>query len=96
VVRQPYPVAVRLCWVLGERWPEIDAAYYQIRLLRERPHRLANLVYTWCVERIGDQEALDEWKQELVDLLPWQDAQSEAAAESESESFMDMQAKGAG
>jgi hypothetical protein len=51
------------------------------------------LVYAWAIERV-DPEKLDDWEQELVDLLPWQDSQSEAAAEIESESFMSMQAKG--
>lgn len=31
-----------------------------------------------------------------MDLLPWQDSQSESAASMESESFMNMQSKGGG
>jgi hypothetical protein len=94
VVRPPYPAVVRLCALAAERWAELDAAYYQITLLRQRPHRFLNLVYAWAIERV-DPEKLDDWNQELVDLLPWQDSQSEAAASMESESFMNMQAKGA-
>jgi hypothetical protein len=51
------------------------------------------LVYSWCIERV-DPESLDDWEAELVDLLPWQDSSSEAAANMESESFMNMMAKG--
>jgi hypothetical protein len=53
----------------------------------------ANFVYAWCIERVPSDE-LDDWKAELVDLLPWQDSASEAAVELESESFMNMMAKG--
>lgn len=93
MVRPPYPVAVRLCQILADRWPEIDAAYYQINMLRQKPHRIANLVYAWCIERV-DPEKLDDWKSELMDLLPWQDVQSEAATQLESDSFFAMQSKG--
>jgi hypothetical protein len=95
VVRPPYPVAVRLCLIAAERWAELDAAYYQIRLLRERPHRFANLVYSWCIERV-EPDKLDDWLSELNELLPWQDADSAAAVDMESESFFAMQGKGGG
>lgn len=36
------------------------------------------------------QEALDEFHEELYDLLPWQDSSSESAASIEAESFMSM------
>jgi hypothetical protein len=93
VVRPPYPVAVRLCLIAAERWPEIEAAYYQIDLIRQRPHRFANLVYAWAVERVP-HDNYEEWHNELVDLLPWQDTSSETAINLESESFLAMQAKG--
>jgi hypothetical protein len=74
----------------------LDAAYFQIDLVRQRPHRFANLVYAWCVERV-DPERLEEWQLELADLLPWQeDAESAAAAAAESDSFLAMQARGGG
>lgn len=95
MVRPPYAAAVRLCVIAAERWPEIDAAYYQIDLLRLRPHRFLNMVYAWCIERV-EHDKLDDWKMELVDLLPWQDSSSAAAADLESESFLAMQAKGGG
>jgi hypothetical protein len=50
-------------------------------------------VYGWCLERV-DPDKLDKWHAELNDLLPWQDADSMAAEELESESFFAMQAKG--
>jgi hypothetical protein len=91
VVRPPYPAAVRLCAIASERWAELDAAYYSINLARQKPYRFCNLVYAWCIERV-DPEKLDEWKLDLVDLLPWQDSSSSAAIESESDSFFAMQA----
>lgn len=51
------------------------------------------MVYAWAIERV-DPEALDEWLEELTELLPWQSSQSEAAAQMESESFMTMMGKG--
>ena len=93
MVRPPYPAAVRLCSIASERWAELDAAYYQINLLRQRPHRFLNLVYSWCIERV-EHDKLDDWLNELNDLLPWQDSSSEAAVNLESESFLAMQAKG--
>lgn len=57
------------------------------------PHRLANMVYSWVLERLPHDQ-IEDWKQELVDLLPWQDTASEAAVDLESESFMNMMAKG--
>lgn len=95
MVRPPYPVCVRLCLIAAERWAELDAAYYQINLLRLRPHRFLNMVYAWCIERV-EHDKLDEWKSELVDLLPWQDSSSEAAINMESESFLAMMGKGGG
>lgn len=53
------------------------------------------MVYAWCIERV-EHDKLDDWKMELVDLLPWQDSSSAAAADLESESFLAMQAKGGG
>jgi hypothetical protein len=93
VVRPPYPVAVRLCGIAADKWALIDAAYYQINLLREKPYRFLNMVYSWCIERVAP-EKLDDWIAELHELLPWQDAQGEAGAEIESDSFMNMMSKG--
>ncbi len=93
MVRPPYPAVVRLCTIAAERWGELAAAYYQISLLRQKPHQFANLVYAWCIERVA-YDKLDDWEADLVDLLPWQDAQSTAAEEIESASFMSMMGKG--
>lgn len=95
MVRPPYPVAVRLCAIATERWAELDSAYYQINLLRIPRHRFANFVYSWAIERV-EHDKLEEWLNELYDLLPWQDSTSEAAADLESQSFLAMQAKGGG
>lgn len=95
MVRKPYPVVVRLCGVLAERYSQIDAHYYQQPILRQRPYRIVGWVYSWAVERVA-HDKLDEWLEELHDLLPWQDSTSEAAVNAESESFLNMQAKGGG
>lgn len=50
------------------------------------------MVYVWALERI-EHDKIDTWIRELNDLLPWQNVQSEAAAEIESASFMAMMAK---
>lgn len=92
MVRHPYPVAVRLCTIASERWPELDAAYYQINLLRQTPRRFVGLVYAWCIERVA-HDKIEEWERDLRDPLPWQDADSEAAIQAESDSFMAMMAK---
>lgn len=94
MVRPPYPVVVRLCVYASERWAEIDAEYHAlpIPLLRQKPHRFANLIYAWCIERV-QHDKIDEWLQELEELLPWQDASSEAAIDAESASFFDMMNK---
>jgi hypothetical protein len=86
---------VRLCAIASERWAEIDAAYYQINLLRQKPHRFASMVYAWAIERV-ESDNLDDWLTELRDLLPWQDSTSETAVDLESQSFLAMQAKGGG
>lgn len=93
MVRPPYPVAVRLCVIASDRWPELDAAYYQINLLKQKPHRFANLVLAWVLSW-ADPEKVDEWLDSIAEPLPWQDMDSEAAIEHESASFMDMMNKG--
>lgn len=51
------------------------------------------LVFAWAIERV-EHGKIEEWLAELVDLLPWQDVESEAAIDLESASFYNMQAKG--
>lgn len=92
MVRTPYRVAVRLYGILIAYWSELTAAYYQIDLLQQRPHRTLTLVYAWCMERT-DPEKREEFLQDLNDLLPWEESDSEAAAEIESASFMAMMAQ---
>lgn len=95
MVRPPYPAAVRLCGIAAERWDQIDAAYYQINLLRIPLYRFAGLVYAWAIERVPSDK-LSDWKADLNELLPWQDGESEAAIEAESDSFFAAMAKGGG
>lgn len=88
-------MAVRLCEIAADRWAELDAEYHAspIPLLRMPPHRFLNMVYSWCIERVP-ADKLADWLAELEDLLPWQDVNSEAAVNLESESFLAMAAKG--
>lgn len=86
MVRPPYPAAVRLCGIAADLWDQIDAHYYPGNIMREPPYRLVGLVYAWAIERVP-HDKLDEWKADLNELLPWQDGESEAAIEAESESF---------
>lgn len=51
------------------------------------------MVYAWAIERLPSDK-VDDWTAELYDLLPWQDVDSEAAVNLESQSFMDMASKG--
>lgn len=91
---------MRLCSLASHYWPQLDAAYYNIvddrgrrGLLRQHPARFVSLVYAWAVERV-DPEGLEDWEFGLVDLLPWQDSQSEAAAQMESDTFMANRGRG--
>lgn len=58
-------------------------------------HRYVALTYAWAIERV-DPEKIEDWEFDLVDLLPWQDAQSEAATQIESDSFFAMMATNGG
>lgn len=94
MVRPPYPAVVRLCLIGAERWAEISSSYHAspVPLLRLKPHEFTNRIYAWCIERVA-HDKIEEWEQDLVDLLPWQDSTSEAAVNVESESFMAMMAQ---
>lgn len=92
MVRTPYQAVHRLCEHTVILWPRLVAAYYQKNLLKCRPHELLNLVYSWVIENYPSDK-LEEWHEELTELLPWQDADSEAAIELESASFMAMAGK---
>lgn len=90
----PYGAIVRLCGIAAERWGDITATHLSSgSLLRMPLWKFIAVVYSWCVERVP-QDKLEEWLVELNDLLPWQDVDSEAAAELESASFFGMQSKG--
>lgn len=86
---------MRLCSLGATYWPQISAYYHASRtpLLRMPSHEYLNMVYSWLIERVP-HDKLDDWLTELHDLLPWQDADSEAAIEMESEAFMKMMSKG--
>lgn len=58
-------------------------------------HRYVGLIYSWAIERVPP-DGLEDWEFDLVDLLPWQDSQSEAATEIESQSFFAMMATNGG
>lgn len=80
--------------IAAERWGEIVAAYYHpgYNLLREKPYILYGLVYVWAIERVAPDK-IEEWLEDLRELLPWQDADSSAAEALESASFYNMMAQ---
>ena len=84
---------VRLAAVASSVWPQLEAHYYQIDLLKLRGAKLLNLVYVWYLQTIPSDK-IQEVLTELDDLLPWEDSTSAAAEEIESASFMAMMAKG--
>lgn len=70
------------------KWDLIEAHYHASAtpLLRLPPAAFAGRIHAWAYERVpGDR--LEEWEQEMSDLLPWQDSTSSSAEELESESF---------
>lgn len=86
----PYQVALRLYLIAAERWPEVDAAYPSVDLIRFPPHRFLNFVYAWCLARI-EPDKLEEWLYLLNQPLPGQEKKvTDAMAESEGESFMNL------
>lgn len=90
MVCPPYRAALRLWTIAGERWAEIDAAYYQVDILTFTIDRLLNCVYAWCIERV-DPEKREEWIVALDNPLPGESVRehvSEAAAEMEGSMFM--------
>jgi hypothetical protein len=68
VVRPPYATVLRLTAVAEAYWPQIDAAYLSVDLLRLPEHRFYNAVYTWTIERI-DPDKREEWIQMLNEPL---------------------------
>lgn len=96
MVWPPYPAAVRLCGVAADHWDTLCAQYYQINLLRIPTHRFLGHVYAYAIERV-EHGKMEEWIAELNELLPWQDGESEAAVQAESDSFYAaMMAQGGG
>lgn len=95
--RTPYPAALRLYAIAGERWSEISAAYITIDLLRARPDLYLNCVFTWCLERI-DPEKREEWIAMLEAPLPGDEkmAPTPETIEEEGASFMAFMAQAKG
>lgn len=76
-------------------WDQVAAHYHAMPrkpgsrthpLLIIPPAEFAGHVYAWVIERI-QHDKLDEWHEDLRDLLPWQTSESESAEEIESASF---------
>ena len=65
----PYPTALRLYAVAEERWPEIEANYISVDLLRLPPAKFLNAVYAWCV-RYMTPEDREKWDIMLTAPLP--------------------------
>lgn len=69
------------------QWPLIEASYYQIDLLRQKPNRFLNLVYAWLIERVP-ADKIEDSLAELREPLDWQDLDSTYVESLESDSFM--------
>lgn len=82
---------MRLCALATMEWPRIEAAYYNIDLLKVSPRKFVNLVFAWWLEHI-DPAKYEERMQDLQEPLPWQDSTSLAAEEIESDSFLALMA----
>jgi hypothetical protein len=87
VDRPPYRVVARLFAIAEARWPEVDAAYPQVDLVRLRVPRFLNFVYAWAVKNVPPDK-LDEWLMILNGPLPgetyedaplWSDEEEAAA-----------------
>lgn len=73
------------------RWAEIEAAYYQIDLIRETPRKFLNLVFAWCVAAMNRDDR-EKWETMLTAPLPGAKPKkpSEQTAEQEGADFMAM------
>lgn len=87
---KPYPVAVRLYAVAIGRWAELDAEYIHIDLMGLPPHRFCNLIYTWCLKHIKEDDR-EMWLMQLNQPLPgYEDKVTDSVAEDEGAAFMAM------
>lgn len=92
VVRPPYPVALRLYLIAAQRWPEVDAAYASVDLIRFPPHRFLNCVQKWCLDRVEPDKQEEWWYQMNLPLPGREKKASPAQIEDEGEGFMSLMA----
>jgi hypothetical protein len=87
VVRPPYEVALRLCFIAGERWAEIDgeAALQGANLIGLPLDRFCNAIYVWAIQRIEDDDR-DMFMARLYEPLPGREPSAETV-KMEMESF---------
>ena len=78
VDRPPYQVALRLYAIAEQRWPEVDAQYPSIDLIRLPADRFCNFVYRFCLEHLAKPEAREEFDMRLKEPLPWDAVPGEA------------------
>jgi hypothetical protein len=71
VVRPPYEVALRLCFIAGERWAEIDgeAALKGADLIGLPLDRFCNAIYFWVIQRVEEDDR-DMFLARLYEPLP--------------------------
>lgn len=65
----PYQVVLRLFQIAEDRWPEIDAAYPSINLIKLPTHRFLNFVYAWAVAHIPPDK-IEDFLFQLTAPLP--------------------------
>jgi hypothetical protein len=90
VVRPPYPVALRLYLIAAERWPEIDAAYASVDLMRLPTYRFLNCIWTWCVDRVPSDKR-EDWITQMNEPLPGRKvkrAPTQAELDADADTFM--------
>lgn len=69
MVRPPYRAVLRLYYIAEARWPEIDAAYPGVDLLRLRGHRFLNYVYAWALARVSASAQTSEEVEAWIEAL---------------------------
>lgn len=76
--RTPYRAAVRLLGFAAAYWSEIDADYYQINILDLPIYRQFNLIHTWLIRRMENEEARERFEMMLTEPLDWEKRQPRA------------------
>ena len=101
--RPPYRAVIRIFLIAEIRWPEIDAAYPGVDLLRLPVHRFLNYVYSWALQRIAkfasSNEEVEAWIESIYnEPLPGEvkPRRSPVVEDEQDSGFMSLMAETAG